>query len=174
MRGKSPAGVYTPTHSSDIHPASGGQRQGNAREIKRARVMTEKRKLPEAGRHVSRKGETAKVPLLRPLAAGSEFQRNRRHLRAPHEKVQYAEHAARNLKDKGTKPRRDARAAGRARQRRLGRRPRIHRQARARNARPPCPPRNTTPQGNVRSAEPPAPKHAGENLQNSASPQSKK
>ncbi|KAF8187913.1 hypothetical protein K438DRAFT_2019437 [Mycena galopus ATCC 62051] len=51
------------------------------------------RKLPEAEMHVSGKGETAKVPLLRPLAAESEFQGDRRAL---HEQVQYVEHGARN------------------------------------------------------------------------------
>ncbi|KAJ7440873.1 hypothetical protein FB451DRAFT_1191336 [Mycena latifolia] len=96
--------------------------------------------------HVSRKGETAKVPLLRPLAAGSEIQRDRRHLRAPHEEVQDAAHAARNSKGKGTKPRRDARAAGGPRQRRLGRRPCIYRQARDRDARPPPRREMPTPQ----------------------------
>jgi hypothetical protein len=58
--------------------------------------------------------ETAKVPLFGPLAAGSELQRDRRHLRAPHEDVQYTEHAGQNSTGKSTKPRRDARAAGRA------------------------------------------------------------
>jgi hypothetical protein len=52
------------------------------------------------------------LPLLRPLAVGSEFQRDRGHPRAPHEEVQYAEHAAPNSKAKGTNSRRDARAAG--------------------------------------------------------------
>ncbi|KAJ7911263.1 hypothetical protein B0H13DRAFT_1875920 [Mycena leptocephala] len=47
-----------------------GRRHGTSS----ARLRVEKRKLPEAGIHVSRKGETAKLPLLRPLAAGSEFQ----------------------------------------------------------------------------------------------------
>ncbi|KAJ7915919.1 hypothetical protein B0H13DRAFT_1871662 [Mycena leptocephala] len=66
-----------------------------------------------------------------------------------------AEHAARNSKGKGTKSRQDARAAGRARQIRLGRRPRgcqsqsdgpsIHKHARDRDARPSRPPRKTTP-----------------------------
>ncbi|KAJ7455683.1 hypothetical protein B0H11DRAFT_1926070 [Mycena galericulata] len=36
------------------------------------------------------------------------FQRDRRHVRARHEEVQYAEHAAQNSKGKGTKPRQDA------------------------------------------------------------------
>ncbi|KAF8187919.1 hypothetical protein K438DRAFT_1764627 [Mycena galopus ATCC 62051] len=46
------------------------------------------RKLPEM--HVSGKGETAKVPLLCPLAAGSEFQGD---LRALHEEVQQGHRA---------------------------------------------------------------------------------
>ncbi|KAJ6526909.1 hypothetical protein DFH09DRAFT_1094949 [Mycena vulgaris] len=102
--------AYAPTQSSDAHPVSDGQRRGKEAGIQRARMRVEKRKLP--------KGES-KVPLLRvrPLAAGSEFLRDRRHPRAPHEEVQYAEHATRDSKGKGTKARRDARTAGRARQR---------------------------------------------------------
>ncbi|KAJ7836413.1 hypothetical protein B0H13DRAFT_1913080 [Mycena leptocephala] len=82
----------------------------------RAWVRMEKRRLPEAGMDVSRKGETAKVPLLRPLAVGSEFQGDHQHPRAAHQEAQYTEHAARISKGKGTKPRRDARAAGRAKE----------------------------------------------------------
>ncbi|KAJ7936372.1 hypothetical protein B0H13DRAFT_2448050 [Mycena leptocephala] len=96
---------------------------------------------------MSRLFARVKMSLLRPLAAGSEFQGD---LRAPHEEVQYAKHAARNSKDKGRKRRWHASAAGRARQRRLGRRPRIHREM------PLCG------------------KHGRENPQNSASPQSEK
>jgi hypothetical protein len=88
------------------------------------------------------------LPPLCPLTAGPEFQRDRRHLRVPHEEVQFefAEHGARNSKGKGRKPRWDARAAGTACQRRLGRRPRIHRQARDSDARPPPRREMPTPQ----------------------------
>ncbi|KAJ7859118.1 hypothetical protein B0H13DRAFT_1901579 [Mycena leptocephala] len=88
--------------------------------------------------------ETCNAPLFRPFAAGSEVQRERRQLAC-----------CTKLKGKGTKSRQDARAAGRARQIRLGRRPRgcqsqsdgpsIHKHTRDRDARPSRPPRKTTP-----------------------------
>ncbi|KAF8147244.1 hypothetical protein K438DRAFT_2090707 [Mycena galopus ATCC 62051] len=69
--------AYAPSHASDVHPASDGQGRGKARSIQRERMGVEKVKPPEARMHVSGKGETAKVPLLRPLAAGSEVRRDR-------------------------------------------------------------------------------------------------
>jgi hypothetical protein len=86
------------------------------------------------------------VPLLRPLAAGSGFQRDRQRLRATHEQVQYTEHAAPNSKGKRTKPRWGAHAVGRQRQRRLGKHGTVTHEPRVRPT-----------QGNARSAEPLAP-----------------
>ncbi|KAJ7645722.1 hypothetical protein B0H17DRAFT_1148377 [Mycena rosella] len=79
-------------------------------ELSRPSVERRKTTGEGAGRiaHTDEGGETktptAKVPLLRPLAAGSEFQRDRRHLRAPHEEVQYAVHASPNSKGKAQSP----------------------------------------------------------------------
>ncbi|KAJ6505026.1 hypothetical protein C8R45DRAFT_1180972 [Mycena sanguinolenta] len=149
LTGESARAAEVMTHSCDVHPGGDGQGRGKARRIHSERVRLEKRKPPEARMPVSSKGETGKVPLLRPLAAGSEFQRDRGHPRAPHEEVQYAEHAAPNSKGKGAKPRRHPCAAGRSVERqsaskKAGRRPRIHRQAGDRNARSPRLLRKTT------------------------------
>jgi hypothetical protein len=102
--------AYAPILSSDVYRASDGQRRGKVRGIQRTRIRvdTGKTKTPISGNACL----AFSLPLLRPLAAGSEFQRD---LGASHEEVQYAEHVARNSKSKGTKPGRDACAAGRAR-----------------------------------------------------------
>jgi hypothetical protein len=82
-----------------------------------------------------------------------------------------------NPKGKGTKPRRDPPQSGLGGSKIDGSTS-AHPQASAgpRHTTSASAPQNETPptQGNARSAEPPTPKHARENPQNSASPQSKK
>ncbi|KAJ6605218.1 hypothetical protein DFH09DRAFT_1269563 [Mycena vulgaris] len=87
MRAKSPAGVYTPTHSSDVHPASDGPRRGKARGIQRARMRW--------------RNENSHSQSATPPPSRSRIRiRDRRHLRAPHEEVQYVEDAVRSSKGK--------------------------------------------------------------------------